>query len=134
MVFYLILSILCLLVVGLAKGTCDSISFHFSTSIFRNRNPLFWNPALSWQNKYKPKDPDAVGYTPKFWGSNTYFVALTDAWHLFQLVQNMAICAACVCLALAAQAYPLSIGALQAVVAFGVLRTILQVGFMAVYR
>ena len=38
---------------------------------------------MSWKNKYKEDEK-----TPKFFGSTTFFVFLTDAWHLFKFVKN----------------------------------------------
>ncbi len=40
------------------------------------------NPATSWRNKW------AEGSTtkPRFFGSSTFFVFVTDAWHFFQML------------------------------------------------
>lgn len=38
----------------------------------------WWNPNISWKNKYKNNDPTQG---PKFFGSTTFLVWLTDAWH-----------------------------------------------------
>lgn len=43
----------------------------------------WWNKETSWMNKWKLGDPE-LG--PKFWGSTTVFVFLTDGWHLFQFI------------------------------------------------
>lgn len=46
-----------LLISALAKSVMDKISFHFSTSVFKNvKNPQYWNPAISWKNKYNNLD------------------------------------------------------------------------------
>src|SRR5689334_8713496 len=59
---------------GLADGTIESINYHYEEG-FKPRcpkaNDKFWNPALSWKNKYKNNDP-AQG--PKFTGSTNIFV------------------------------------------------------------
>ena len=40
----------------------------------------FWDASTSWTRKYADYYNDPV--TPRFWGSTTVFVALSDAWHL----------------------------------------------------
>ena len=71
---------------GLSEAVMDTLQFHFYKSPFVKYNPQFWNPQLSWRNKYKKGDP-ALG--PKFPGSTTIFVSLTDGWHLFKLLRNL---------------------------------------------
>lgn len=58
---------------GASKGTADFLQFHYTG------NSKFWNPDLSWQNKWKNDDP-AQG--EKFLGSSTIFVTFTDGWHM----------------------------------------------------
>ena len=76
-----------LLLVGALDGTMDTLQFHYSSSVFKkSENQLFWNPDLSWENKYKR---DAEGsllrpLTPKFFGSSTFLVFATDGWHLLK--------------------------------------------------
>lgn len=61
----------------------DKITHHYSTSIFSDNkyNQLFWNPIISWKNKWKHGNKE---FGEKFWGSSRWFVFLTDAWHLAQ--------------------------------------------------
>jgi hypothetical protein len=74
---------------GVSEAVMDTLQFHYSYSIFYYfRNKLFWDPSTSWKNKYKNGDPLAG---PKFPGSTTIFVGLTDAWHLFKLLRNLFI-------------------------------------------
>jgi hypothetical protein len=65
---------------GAADGFGDVLQFHYRDfkQVFPNANDQFWNPELSWQNKYLNGVP-AQG--PKFWGSTNVFVGTTDAWH-----------------------------------------------------
>ena len=42
----------------------DTLAHHFSTSVFRNLDPQWWNPDISWINK------------------TTMFTQTSDAWHL----------------------------------------------------
>ena len=70
---------------GIFEAIMDKIQFHYNKSIFP-KNSLFWNPELSWKNKYK----DDLK-TPKFFGSTTFFVIFTDAWHLLKYIMILAI-------------------------------------------
>ena len=45
--------------------------------------PSYWNKNLSWANKYDYESLMFSEYKPKFFGSTTFLVFLTDAWHLF---------------------------------------------------
>lgn len=74
---------------GMSEGVMDTLQFHYSNSIFYHlKNKLFWNPEISWKNKYKDGDPKKG---EKFLFSTTLFVSLTDAWHLFKLIKNISI-------------------------------------------
>jgi O-antigen ligase len=67
----------------------DTLQFHFHSSIFSCfKNKFFWDPKISWYNKYKNKDPLAG---PRFPFSTTLFVGLTDGWHFFKLLRNLFI-------------------------------------------
>lgn len=46
------------------------------------RNNKFWNPRISWVNKWKNGDPNQG---EKFLFSSTILSFLTDGWHLLQL-------------------------------------------------
>ena len=69
---------------GLFNGASDSLKFHFDQSFARNWKPLFWDPAISWRNKYKNGDPKQGR---AFFGSTTFLVLFTDAWHLLKFAQ-----------------------------------------------
>ncbi|MGI4884295.1 MAG: hypothetical protein ACRYFR_04980 [Janthinobacterium lividum] len=43
----------------------------------------YWDALESWKLKYRNYD---VTKGPRFWGSTTVFVALTDGWHLTNLL------------------------------------------------
>ena len=74
---------------GLFEAVMDKIQFHYDGSIFRNyKNQLFWDPKLSWRNKYKNGDP-LLG--EKFFLSKSLFVGFTDAWHMFKLFRTFFI-------------------------------------------
>lgn len=76
----IILSVLAFGLAGLFNGVMDTLQFHYESSIFP-RGSLFWNPAISWRNKYKNGDSSQG---PRFPGSTTIFVFLTDGWHLMK--------------------------------------------------
>lgn len=66
---------------GAAWGTHETISHHYYQfeKRFPNANPQFWNPELSWRNKYKGGDPERG---PAYPGSMGALVWTTDAKHL----------------------------------------------------
>lgn len=62
----------------------DMLQFKYEQSIFAELNrPQFWNPALSWKNKYEDYDKGELG--EKFFGSKSVLVFLTDGWHLLKV-------------------------------------------------
>jgi len=75
-------------VAAVSKAIMDKVRFHYSTSIFKDKNELFWNPSKSWKNKWKNGDSTQG---EKFWLSSTVLVFTTDAWHLFQMIFLTAI-------------------------------------------
>ena len=60
----------------------DALQFHYQQTGFEPDN-RFWNPDISWKNKYKGGDPDNG---PAFFLSTTALVFLTDGWHLFKFL------------------------------------------------
>ena len=60
-------------------------------------NPLFWHKNKSWQNKWKNGDKTQG---EKFWLSSTFFVAQTDAWHLFGVLFRTTFAKAYICVGL----------------------------------
>ncbi len=73
---------------GLLDGTIETINYHYYNGfklVFPKANDQFWNPAVSWTNKYKDHNA-ALG--PKFPGSTTAFVFTTDAYHALRTARN----------------------------------------------
>lgn len=70
---------------GLFEAVMDTLQFRFHDSIFRDMNHSFWNPEVSWMNKWKDGCPK---FGPKFKGSTTYLVFVTDGWHLAKWFRN----------------------------------------------
>ncbi len=99
-IIYITLAVLFVAISGISESIMDKLQFHWSKTIFAinpNRyNAKFWNPELSWVNKYK----DTETLKPKFLGSTTIFVFTTDAWHLFKFIKNTSIFLALFCIAM----------------------------------
>lgn len=84
--------VLLIIIAGLANAAMDTVSFHWGTSIFTKYNPNYFNPAVSWVNKWRIENGAITG--EKFLFSSTFFVALTDFWHTCKfLYQNCLIAA-----------------------------------------
>lgn len=78
----MILTIIILLVISaISKAIMDVISFKYKDSIFQKWE--WFDPSISCNNKYKNKDPEKG---PLFFGSTTFLVWTTDAWHFFQMI------------------------------------------------
>jgi len=75
------LSLLFMFIAGFANAIMDVLQFRFNRSIFKNYKALFWNPNVSWRNKWKDGDHTKG---ERFWLSSSFLVFTTDAWHLFQ--------------------------------------------------
>jgi hypothetical protein len=81
------IGILLIAFASIAEASMDVLNFHYYKSIFKNWNPYFWgDPASTYTNKYLNGDVD-LG--PKFWGSTTIFVFLTDGWHLCKFLKYL---------------------------------------------
>lgn len=77
----MVLTIVLLIVSFSAYSVKETLQFHFYSSVFKNLNYKYWNPYYSWERKYKRDHK-----TPRFFGSTTFLVPLTDAFHLFQFI------------------------------------------------
>ena len=78
----LALAALLIILSGAAYGLKETVTHHYPAfaARFPDADPFWWNPDVSWQNKYEGRIP-AQG--PAFWGSTTVFVFVTDAYHFF---------------------------------------------------
>lgn len=75
-----------LLMLGAAVGcnaVMDTLQFHFQGSVFDAEalNPQWWNPKLSWANKWQDGLPERGESFPL---SSTALAGVTDAWHFFK--------------------------------------------------
>jgi hypothetical protein len=67
---------------GFAKAVMD-LSEEGKLKFYKK---TYWIKAFSWQNKYKNGDKKQG---EKFFGSTRWFVAFTDAWHLFGIIERI---------------------------------------------
>jgi|KBSSwiS6_1023812.scaffolds.fasta_scaffold13810_1 hypothetical protein len=80
---------------GAAKGFNETLQFHWKSfhARFPKANPNWFNPAVSWRNKYENDDPNK---SAKFPLSTSVLVFLTDQYHLNNFINRGAITAALV--------------------------------------
>lgn len=76
----MILIVIFISLAGLAEGLMDWLQFRYAFT----GDSKFWNPQLSWYNKWKPGTTDVE----KFWQSSRALVFLTDGWHLLKWLRN----------------------------------------------
>lgn len=85
----MILSLIFWSLAAICNAIMDVSNHHYSISIFREFNPMWWNGEISWKNKYIEGDPK-FGFRKLFPNRKypickiNYPVQLTDAWHLFK--------------------------------------------------
>lgn len=79
------LALLLFVLSHIPEGIMDTLQFKIDDSVFKNWNQQFWNPKFSWMNKWKDGCPK---FGPRFFGSTTFLVFLTDGWHLMKWVRN----------------------------------------------
>lgn len=78
----IVLYVILFLITSVSYSLMWTLQFRFYRSIFFSLdNEQFWNPKLSWKNKWKQKDGRMI---EKFPFSSTFLVFLTDGFHLFQ--------------------------------------------------
>lgn len=61
------------------SAVCNALMDHSAKGTFLG----WWDKNTSWKNKYKNGDPRKG---PRFFGSTTFLVWLTDGWHLLQML------------------------------------------------
>jgi hypothetical protein len=76
------IGIILVILAGICKAVMDTVADHYDNSVFASKefDRYFWDKSISWANKYM----NDMSRRPRFWGSTTVFVFVTDAWHLFQ--------------------------------------------------
>ena len=69
-----------LFVSGMADGTAETLRVNYSDfkAVFPKANDQYWNPSISWHNKWKNGD---IRQGEKFPLSSTALVFTTDGYH-----------------------------------------------------
>lgn len=78
---------------AICNAVMDIISFHYEYSIFKDYNKQYWNPKISWVNKYINNDP-LKGRRKWFFNLLKVHEAFTDAWHLMKSTMIVGLCLA----------------------------------------
>lgn len=80
---------------GVAKGFNETLQYHYKDfkRVFPGANHQWFNPAISWKNKYQNRDRTKGEAFP---GSKSLFVAFTDQYHLNNFIHRTAILSALV--------------------------------------
>jgi len=73
---------------GASKGFNETLSFHWKEfhRQFPKANANWFNPSLSWRNKYENNDPEAG---PAFPLSTSVLVMFTDQYHLNNFINRL---------------------------------------------
>lgn len=73
---------------GMFKGFNETLQFHWKAFRLKHpgANPNWFNPAISWKNKYENNDPKA---SAKFPLSTSVLVMFTDQYHLNNFIIKM---------------------------------------------
>jgi len=79
-------------VAGFADGSVEVVQHHYQDfkAVYPGANDQYWNPDISWRNKYRNGDPTQGS---AFFGSRTFLVSLTDYYHLGRTVQRTTLLA-----------------------------------------
>ena len=86
-------SLSCMTLAGACDGFNEVIKFDYQSfeKTFPDARNQFWNPSVSWRNKWKNGNPDEGR---KFPGSTTIFVWTTDGYHLTRTLTKAFVCGA----------------------------------------
>lgn len=75
------ISLIFIVFAGVCWAILQTLMWHPDTNILSQKNPKFWNPNISYLNKYA-KGSLIAPFQQRFFGSTTFLVWLTDGWHL----------------------------------------------------
>jgi hypothetical protein len=95
----MVLAFIFLCLAAVCNAILNTLSHHYDTSIFRHFNRQFFDPEISWYNKYKD---GIVSHGHKKW--KLWFIEvnspdyLSDFWHIVKSAMVWSICAAIACL------------------------------------
>lgn len=79
-----LVSLIFIILAAVCNAIMDVVQFHYMFSIFYKKhifwvNRLWWDPTISWLNKYEDRD-----YTKPLRKILWFDVPFTDAWHTFK--------------------------------------------------
>lgn len=74
----IILNLFCFAMIVVCNAVCDVLANFYGKSVFTKWDEKFWNPKVSYVNKWKNGD-EKQG--EKYLGSSTIFSLFTDGWH-----------------------------------------------------
>lgn len=114
-------------IAGLSEGLMDWLQFRLPHDFSRDdlRNSQYWNPLLSWKNKWHDGDPKNG---EAFCQSSRLFVFLTDGWHMMKFIRNIFIFAAVLVVATC------ELTIVQALIGVVLCRLMYGVGFAVTYN
>jgi hypothetical protein len=83
-----VLPCLSMFVAGAFNGVNQDLLFHYHEfeNTFPNASRQFWDPSISWRNKYMNGDPSQGEAFP---GSSTIFASVTDGYHATVAARNI---------------------------------------------
>lgn len=80
------ISLLFIILSAIMWAILQTLMWHPDTNILSKKYSNFWNPNYSYKNKYARYTgtdiPNLIMMKPRFFGSTTFLVWLTDGWHL----------------------------------------------------
>jgi len=74
-------SLLFICLAAICNAIMDTLSHHYPVSIFKYKDKQWWDPSVSWRNKY---NLGKVYLGRRKFNGLIIPVFLTDAWHLFK--------------------------------------------------
>lgn len=91
MILSIILIFLLWFIAAASNAVMDILQHKYKQSIFSNYNRQYWDPIISWANKYKVLS-ERIKYKWNFYLFKIDKpVFLTDAWHLFQSIMIVSL-------------------------------------------
>lgn len=89
------LSLFFFILAAVCNALMDKIQFHWYKFRWKDKlNPQYWNPALSWKNKYIDNNPQKG---LKYKGAFGFLANFLDAWHLFKMIMIISFALSAIC-------------------------------------
>jgi hypothetical protein len=88
----MVYSIIFIVLAAICNAVMDKITHHWDRSIFKQlKNSVWWNPSISWKNKYVNRDYKNPIKKIIF---GLFDKPFTDAWHTFKSLMIVFLCLA----------------------------------------